>query len=205
MLNKWKRYAMQVCRTFWLWVCLWVSFFTVRWKKIRIGRFSRSEEGCSRARKWMAQGGSIILQSIIYSFHALNFEKFNDTLIWLYILQVTHSFDKYPNGVRYLRFYHGGMDNQFWAGINNLKWSFFLQWIWRICCFCCLIIIILNYHRSLWLQNDRGLYSHQLQLTIRMSTFFIKWSISNHRHAWWTMILYMSITELLSLKKHQSF
>jgi len=36
-------------------------------------------------------------------------------------LQVTHLFENYPDGVRFIKFYHGGMDNQFWAGHYGAK------------------------------------------------------------------------------------
>lgn len=35
--------------------------------------------------------------------------------------QVTHLFENYPDGVRFIKFYHGGMDNQFWAGHYGAK------------------------------------------------------------------------------------
>jgi F-box associated region. len=42
-------------------------------------------------------------------------------IICLY--QVSHVFQNYGPGVRFIKFYHGGMDTQFWAGHYGSKMS----------------------------------------------------------------------------------
>jgi len=39
------------------------------------------------------------------------------------LYQVSHVFQNYGPGVRFIRFFHGGMDTQFWAGHYGSKMS----------------------------------------------------------------------------------
>ena len=38
-----------------------------------------------------------------------------------FIFQVEHCFKEYPDNVRFVKFYHGGTDRQFWAGHYGAK------------------------------------------------------------------------------------
>lgn len=42
-------------------------------------------------------------------------------IILLFIFQLTHVFQNYGKGVRYIRFIHGGKDTQFWAGWYGVR------------------------------------------------------------------------------------
>lgn len=39
----------------------------------------------------------------------------------LFFLQISHTFQNYPAGVRYIWFQHGGQDTQFWAGWYGIR------------------------------------------------------------------------------------
>jgi hypothetical protein len=39
------------------------------------------------------------------------------------VCQVSHVFHNYGPGVRFIKFYHGGIDTQFWAGHYGSKMS----------------------------------------------------------------------------------